>query len=96
MQSNWKPVLIYGGGKRFADTFTAKNSNDTAKANHHWGQDFAAFEQIVERLTNPGQTVVDPFMGAGTTLIAAHSIGRNVIGCDVEKQHVERAKERFA
>lgn len=38
---------------------------------------------FVERLTQPGDTVLDPFMGRGTTLLEAALLGRNVAGCDI-------------
>jgi hypothetical protein len=38
---------------------------------------------FIERLTNPGDIVYDPFMGRGTTLIEAALLGRQPYGCDV-------------
>jgi hypothetical protein len=73
VHSNWKPLLIYGGlAPRFADLVRAGNGDADDKERHKWGQSFAGFATIVERLTKPGQTVVDPFMGSGTTLVAAN------------------------
>lgn len=96
VQSNWKPLIVYGGGPRFTDVVRSEGTDAAAKSNHKWGQDYNAFHTIVERLTARGQTVVDPFMGAGTTLLAAHALGRHAVGCDVEVQHVARTKERLA
>lgn len=96
LQSNWKPLLIYGGGPRFVDVVKAEGTGADARNNHKWGQDYGAFHSIVERLTERGQTVVDPFMGSGTTLLAAHALGRNAIGCDVDEQHVTTARERLS
>lgn len=97
VQSNWKPLIVYGGKKpRFVDVFRTEASGADAKNNHKWGQDYGAFHTIVERLTSRGQTVVDPFMGAGTTLLAAHSLGRHAIGCDIDAEHVQRTRERLA
>jgi hypothetical protein len=95
VQSNWKPVIVYGGGQRFGDVFRSEGADVAAKSYHHWGQDYSAFAQIVERLTMPGATVVDPFMGSGTTLLAAQALGRHAIGCDIDIAHVETAKERL-
>ena len=95
VQSNWKPVLIYGGGPRFADVLRSEGSDAGAKNLHHWGQDYAAFDTLVKRLTRPGQTVVDPFMGAGTTLLAAHAHGCHVIGADIDPEHVATTQKRF-
>lgn len=95
LQSNWKPLIIYGGGPRFADVFRTQASDADAKNNHKWGQDYGAFHTIVETLTTRGQTVVDPFMGSGTTLLAAHALGRHAIGCDIDPEHVAKTKERL-
>lgn len=95
VQSNWKPILVYGGGDRFGDVVRAEGIDAAAKSLHHWGQDYGAFHQIVERLTKPGQVVVDPFMGSGTTLLAAKSLGRHAIGCDVDPEHVATARQRL-
>jgi SAM-dependent methyltransferase len=95
VQTNWKPVLIYGGGDRFMDVFKSDGNDLHAKSLHHWGQDYGAFHDIVERITKPGQTVVDPFMGSGTTLLAARDLGRHAIGCDIDPEHVKVARERL-
>jgi DNA methylase len=96
VNSNWKPLLVYGGGERvFSDVFRSEGSDAAAKNNHRWGQDFGAFSAIIQRLTEPGQTVVDPFMGGGTPLLAAHALGRHVIGCDVDPQAVATARRRL-
>lgn len=95
VQSNWKPLIIYGGGPRFADIIRSEG-DAAAKSNHRWGQDYGAFHTIIERLTSRGQTVADPFMGSGTTLLAGYALGRHVIGCDTDAASVARARERLA
>lgn len=42
-----------------------------------------------------GGVVLDPFCGTGTTLIAAHMLGRKSIGIDISQSYLEMAKERF-
>ena len=96
VQSNWKPLLIYGGGPRFGDIIRSEGSDADAKSHHKWGQDYGAFHTIVERLTKPGDTIADPFMGAGTTLLAAHALGRHAVGCDIDPEHVETARGRLS
>lgn len=96
VQTNWKPLLVYGGGPRFADVIRSEGVNADAKQHHKWGQDYSAFHTIVERLTERGQTVVDPFMGSGTTLLAAHALGRHAIGADIDLEHVATARGRLS
>lgn len=44
----------------------------------------------------PGGVVVDPFMGSGSTAVAAKETGRHYIGCDLSLKYVEDARKRVA
>ena len=48
----------------------------------------------IETWTNPGQTVMDPFMGSGTTGIACKNLNRKFIGIEKDDKYFEIAKER--
>ena len=52
--------------------------------------------QLIEVVTPPGGTVLDPFMGSGTTLRAAKAYGRNAIGIEAEERYCEIAARRCA
>lgn len=54
------------------------------------------FSGLVELLSEPGQTVLDPFMGSGTTLRAAKDLGRKAIGIEVSEAYCENAARRMA
>ena len=96
VQSQWKPVLIYGDGPRFSDVINSQAiGGGVGKTHHEWEQSLGAFQEIIERLTAPGDLVVDPFAGAGTTLLAALSCGRGAIGAEISKEHYETAKTRL-
>ena len=79
--------------KRTARGKVASDAN--AKALHRWGQDYNAFHTLIERLTTRGQTVADPFMGSGTTLLAAHALGRHTVGADTDPDAVATSRERL-
>jgi len=51
---------------------------------------------ILERTTRPAETVLDPFMGSGTTGVACVQKGRNFIGIEIEPKYFEIAQRRIA
>ena len=53
-------------------------------------------ERCVLAFTKPGDTVLDPFVGAGTSVIAAVKLGRRGIGIDKSKRYVNLANKRIA
>ena len=53
-----------------------------------------AMRWLVTKL--PGETILDPFMGSGTTLRAAKDLGRNAIGIEIEERYCEVAVQRLA
>jgi len=55
----------------------------------------ALLERIIAVASHPGDVVADLFCGSGTTLVAAHQLGRNWIGSDQSEDAVRIAKERL-
>ena len=52
-------------------------------------------EVLILQSSGVGETVVDPFFGSGSTLIAAHNLGRKFQGCDISDnahEHYEKRK----
>ena len=52
-------------------------------------------EQIIKIVTDPGDIVLDPFCGSGTTCVSAKSLKRQFIGIDISKDAVELANSRL-
>ena len=50
---------------------------------------------LVERYSDPGATILDPFMGSGTTGVACVQTGRNFIGIEIEPKYFEIAEKRI-
>lgn len=62
------------------------------KTLHEWAQSTVEAEHIIKHLTPfEDQTILDPFMGAGTFGIAAIKLGRKFIGIEINKDHFDNA-----
>lgn len=53
-------------------------------------------KRIITVSSNPGDSVLDPFCGSGTTAAAAYQLNRNYVGIEISPQYVEKANERLA
>ena len=51
---------------------------------------------MVELLKVGGDLVFDPFIGTGTTAVAARQLGRHYFGCDINPKYVEMANKRLS
>ncbi len=56
----------------------------------------ALLERIVMATTNPGDLVIDPYCGSGTTLAVCERLGRSAIGIDRNEQAIEVCRRRIA
>ena len=101
--ASWKPLLVYvrhdAENLRFvcSDYFSAAHNtaDGVQKELHHWQQSLDGFTEIVQRFTEPGDTVLDPFMGSGTTGVACLYLNRRFIGCDNDPSAVAVATKRI-
>lgn len=91
--TGWKPILIFGGEDYFNDVLDTSQAAE--KGLHDWQQSEAVMVELLKKLTKPGQLICDPFLGAGTTATAALRTGRRFVGCDIEKECVNKAWNRL-
>jgi len=52
-------------------------------------------KKVIELFTHEGELVLDPFVGSGTTLVAAQDTNRNAVGFDLQKKYVDLCEQRL-
>jgi adenine-specific DNA-methyltransferase len=85
-------------GKNPGDVWVIPNvkNNHVEKTVHPCQFPVELVERLVLALTDPGDAVFDPYVGVGTTIIAAIKHNRNGYGCDVVQEYVDVAWERVS
>jgi adenine-specific DNA-methyltransferase len=85
-------------GKNPGDVWEIPNVNarHIEKTGHPCQFPVALVQRLVRALTRRGATVVDPFMGSGSTGVAAIIEGRNFLGCDISDNYLEIARHRLS
>ncbi len=53
-------------------------------------------QKIIKLFTHEGELVLDPFVGSGTTLLAAQDLNRNSVGFDLHPEYIRLSRERLA
>ncbi len=83
-------------GKNPSDVWEFPNvkSNHIEKTDHPCQFPVELVERLVLSMTDPGDAVFDPFMGVGTSVVAALKHQRRGYGCDVVQEYVDIAWER--
>lgn len=98
VNSFWKPVLWYVKGEytgKWAGDVVKSAVNDNDKRFHKWGQSESGMADIIDRFTEPGQTILDPFLGGGTTAVIALGMRRKFIGADSDPEAIKIALSRL-
>jgi len=94
---SWKPNLIFGNrdykGKIFGDVVSSDRSE---KEFHEWQQSVSGMEAIIKQFCLPGQSILDPFCGTGTTGIAALKYNCTFVGIELDPRTAEVARGRLS
>jgi DNA modification methylase len=89
------PYLAAGMGSR-ANSHGQTYPNDANSIGHPCAKPLPMWRWLVGRTSLPGMTILDPFMGSGTTLVAAKPQGCKAIGIELEERYCEIAAKRLA
>lgn len=73
---------------------TVLNYGRTLKREHPHAKPLPLLQHLIEAATEPGDTVLDPFAGSGSTLVAAKSLGRRFVGVEIDPHYADVAKRR--
>ena len=91
--SHWEPILVYGENVSQVDARQIKAVPQPDAEGHPCPKPLELFSWLIEAAK--AQTILDPFMGSGTTLRAAKDLGRKAIGIEIEEKYCAIAVERL-
>lgn len=95
--AGWKTVLWFVKGDYAGDwKYDVVRSNAPDKEHHDWQQSESGMSDLVERFTNAGDTILDPFCGTSTVGVAALKLNRRFIGLDIDSNVIQISKVRLA
>jgi site-specific DNA-methyltransferase (adenine-specific) len=91
------PIVFFSKGRYEPRHWfiNALSSPGAEKDAHPWQKPLGNVAYYLERFSEPGELVCDPFLGGGTTAVAAQQAGRRFVGCDVDPGAVGVTIERL-
>ena len=97
---NIAPVLLYGTAPNLnlgaKQTATRSRGRAMVELGHPCPKPVEWMTWLVDLASTKSDVVLDPFMGSGTTLVAAKNLGRKAIGIEIEERYCEIAAKRLA
>jgi len=94
---NYREMRVAAGGRQMKSVWRILLPSRAEKqlGTHPTQKPLALLERIIAASSDAGDLVLDPFVGSGTTGIAARKLGRRFIGIDTDAQYLELAVRRF-
>ena len=95
--NGWKPMLWFVKETRGdKETFINDVATGTKEKSHHeWQQSESEALYFIEKLTKPGDLVVDPFCGGGTTPAVCEKVNRKWLAFEIDSANYARSCERI-
>ena len=94
---DWETIFVYGKpkGAQFHDYFHAKANDVREKIiGHPCPKPVEWALWLISKCSLVGDLILDPFMGSGTTLVAAKKLNRKCIGIEIEERYCEISAKR--
>lgn len=94
---NYPAMKRANGGRQMKDVWslTAPRRGEKALGRHPTQKPLALLERILLAASEPGDWVLDPFLGSGTTAVACARLGRACVGIETDAAHLALAGERL-
>ena len=106
---NYPQMKADNGGKQMRDLWAitddgegavwqlaAPGKSEKTEGRHPTQKPLALLERIVMASSRPGDLIVDPFNGSGTTAVVAHRLGRSYLGIDLDENYLDLTARRLA
>lgn len=93
--SDWEMIFVYGKDIfRYLHDYMAVRTTK-ADNGHPCPKDVRWATWLIGKFTKPRDIIFDPFMGSGTTGVAALQLGRRFVGCEIEPLYFDISKKRI-
>jgi len=89
------PNFLFQSQKEMTNVFYAPIVGGKERLKHPNQKPLSITKEIIKRHCREGGIVLDPFLGSGTTAVAALSLGRNFIGIEKNLEYCKMAEERI-
>ena len=100
---NYETMKQYNGGKQMRSDWhldiclgAERLKDDSGKSLHNTQKPAELLRRVILASTRPGDTILDPFFGSGTTGAVARELSRNFIGIEQDEKYVSAARARIA
>jgi len=70
-------------------------NGDQKNKNHPTQKPVELFKYLIQTYSKESDTILDPFLGSGTTLVAAKQLNRNAVGIEISEKYCEIARQRL-
>lgn len=93
-----QPIFYYGKNatkKNMGKPCSYQLTENPPNNGHPCPKPFEVWRKLLSNISLSGQVILDPFMGSGTTLLAAQSLGQKAVGIELSESYCKIAVERL-